>query len=337
MTVSEFVAKWQKAALTERAAAQQHFLDLCDLLEHPKPAQADPTGEWFTFEKGAAKHGGGDGFADVWKRGFFGWEYKGKHKDLDAAYDQLLQYREALENPPLLVVCDMDRIVVHTNFTATVAEVHDIPLAELHQPRHLEILRAVFHSPDKLKPGITSEIITAEAASRLADIAQILRARGLDAHQVAHFLDRIVFCLFAEDIGLLPPNLFSRVVEKTRDSPSRFSKLISQLFDAMAQGGDFGLEVIRRFNGSLFVPGPVLELTQAEIESVHAAAQLEWSAVDPSIFGTLFERGMDPAKRAQLGAHYTSREDIETLVEPVVMQPLRREWQELRDAVESLV
>ncbi|MBM4046951.1 MAG: hypothetical protein FJ279_17750, partial [Planctomycetes bacterium] len=89
MTVSEFVAKWQKVALTERAAAQQHFLDLCDLFEHPKPADADPTGEWFTFEKGAAKHGGGDGFADVWKRGFFGWEYKGKHKDLDAAYDQL--------------------------------------------------------------------------------------------------------------------------------------------------------------------------------------------------------------------------------------------------------
>ncbi|MBM4078175.1 MAG: class I SAM-dependent DNA methyltransferase [Planctomycetes bacterium] len=337
MTVSEFVAKWQKVALTERAAAQQHFLDLCDLFEHPKPADADPTGEWFTFEKGAAKHGGGDGFADVWKRGFFGWEYKGKHKDLDAAYDQLLQYREALENPPLLVVCDMDRIVVHTNFTATVAKVHDIPLAELHQPRNLEILRAVFHSPDQLKPGVTSAAITAEAASRLADIAQGLRARGLDAHQVAHFLDRIVFCLFAEDVGLLPKDLFRRLVENTRESPSRFTRLIGQLFEAMAQGGDFGLDKILCFNGSLFTAEPVLELTPEEIERIHAASQLEWSAVDPSIFGTLFERGMDPAKRAQLGAHYTSREDIETLVEPVVMQPLRREWQELRQTVANLL
>jgi hypothetical protein len=89
MNISEFVSKWRKVELTERSASQQHFLDLCDVFEHPKPAEADPTGETFTFEKGAAKHGGGHGWADVWKRGFFSWEYKGKHKDLDAAYDQL--------------------------------------------------------------------------------------------------------------------------------------------------------------------------------------------------------------------------------------------------------
>src|SRR5438046_2560680 len=111
MTAAEFVAKWSKAELTEQSAAQQHFLDLCELVEHPKPAEADPTGDSFTFEKGAAKQDGGDGWADVWKRGFFGWEYKGKHKDLGEAYKQLLQYREALENPPLLVVCDLDRII----------------------------------------------------------------------------------------------------------------------------------------------------------------------------------------------------------------------------------
>ena len=120
MNVSEFVTKWRKVELTERSASQQHFLDLCEVFEHPKPAEDDPTGERFTFEKGAAKHGGSQGWADVWKKGFFGWEYKGKHKDLVAAYDQLLLYREALENPPLLVVCDMDRIEIHTNFTATV-------------------------------------------------------------------------------------------------------------------------------------------------------------------------------------------------------------------------
>ena len=119
MDVGGFISKWRKVDLTERSASQQHFLDLCELLDHPKPAEADPTGEWFTFERGAAKHGGGDGWADVWKRGFFGWEYKGRHKDLEAAYDQLLEYREALLNPPLLVVCNMDRIIVRTNFTGT--------------------------------------------------------------------------------------------------------------------------------------------------------------------------------------------------------------------------
>lgn len=101
MTVAEFIAKWRKVDLKERSAAQEHFLDLCALVGHPTPATADPTGVDFCFEKGAAKHGGGDGFADVWKKDFFGKEYKGKHKDLDAAYDQLLLYRDALESPPV--------------------------------------------------------------------------------------------------------------------------------------------------------------------------------------------------------------------------------------------
>jgi len=131
MNVSDFVSRWRKVELTERSASQQHFLDLCKVFDHPTPAEADPLGEWFTFEKGAAKHGGGQGFANVWKRGFFGWEYKGKHKDLEAAYDQLLKYRESLENPPLLVVCDMDRFVIRTNFTATATKKYEINLEDL--------------------------------------------------------------------------------------------------------------------------------------------------------------------------------------------------------------
>ncbi len=337
MNVAQFIAKWEKTELKESSAAHEHFLDLCRVFEHATPAAADPTGESFTFERGATKHGGGDGWADVWKRGFFGWEYKGKRKDLDAAYDQLLQYKEALENPPLLVVCDMDRIVVHTNFTGTKGELHDIPLSQLDTPRNLEIVRAVFHHPAKLKPGTTSEAITTEAARTIAEIAWALRQRGIDPEPVAHYLDRIVFCLFAEDVGLLPDQLFTRLLEKTRTDPPKFARYVEDLFAAMADGGDFLLQDIRHFNGNLFVPGPILELTPEEIESLYAAARLDWSAVDPSIFGTLFERGMDPAKRSQLGAHYTSRDDIETLVDPVVMQPLLREWRETRDLVENLL
>jgi type II restriction/modification system DNA methylase subunit YeeA len=336
MTIAEFVAKWRKVELTERSASQQHFLDLCAVFKHPTPAEVDAAGEWFTFERGAAKQEGGRGWADVWKRGFFGWEYKGKHKDLDAAYKQLLQYRQSLENPPLLVVCDMERIRIHTNFTATANKTYEIPLAEMDTPRNIEIMRWLFHEPERLRPGTTSEDITAEVAERLAGVAQNLRGRGLDPMAVARFLDRIVFCLFAEDVGLLPPRLFSQIVEKSRN-PEHFAKLISQLFDAMQAGGDFGLETIRHFNGNLFTDSPVLLLTAEEIKHVQAAARLDWAAVDPSVFGTLFERGLDPAKRSQLGAQYTSRADIETLIEPVVLRPLRREWAEVRAEVESLL
>ena len=130
LTPSEFAAKWARNTRTERAAAQEHFIDLCRMLDYPTPNEADPTGDWYAFEKGADKTEGGDGFADVWKRAHFGWEYKRKKKDLREAYQQLLQYREALENPPLLVVCDMDRFQVHTNFTNTVKTVYTFTLAD---------------------------------------------------------------------------------------------------------------------------------------------------------------------------------------------------------------
>lgn len=337
MNVHQFVLKWTRVSLTERSASQQHFLDLCEIFGHGKPADLDPDGDFFTFEKGAAKYGGGSGWADVWKRGFFAWEYKRQHADLAAAYDQLLRYREALENPPLLVVCDMDRFVIHTNFTGRPAIVHEIPLRELAKPENLEIVRAAFHDPEKLKPGVTREGITQEAANRVAAVAQSMRARDLAALEVAKFLDRFVFALFAQSVDLLPERVVTRLLRSSRDKPELFHKLVSQLFGEMAQGGFFGADEIRHFDGNLFVDDSTLLPTRGELEELYKVARLDWSAIDPSILGTLFERGMDPDKRSQLGAHYTSREDIETLVEPVVMQPLRREWEEVKRVFEEVL
>ena len=337
MTAEAFIAKWSKVDLTERSAAQAHFLDLCELAGHPKPQEADPKGESFTFERGASKHGGGDGWADVWKKDFFGWEYKGRHKDLDAAYDQLLEYRADLNNPPLLVVCDMDIIRVRTNFNNAPTRTHEISLATLGQPRSLEILNAVFHAPDKLRPGVTSEAITEKASGHFAEIAESMRKRGLDPQAVAHFLVRVVFCLFAEDVGLLERGLFTRLVTRVGGDPKRFARHVGDLFSAMATGGEFLLEPIRHFNGSLFDATPVLELTAKEIAAIGTAAGEDWSAVDVSISGTLFERGLNPAKRSQLGSHYTSRAHIETIVEPVVLAPLRREWADVCAKAEPLL
>jgi len=164
-----------------------------------------------------------------------------------------------------------------------------------------------------------------------------MRKRGLNSGQVAHFLDRIGFCLFAEDIGLLPDMIFSRITDKAAGDPARFSRFVGQLFEAMSTGGEFGLESIRHFNGNLFDDASVLELTADEVRWITDAAALDWSAVDPSIFGTLFERGLDPSKRSQLGAHFTGKEDIELLVNAVVMQPLSREWDETKLVVETLL
>jgi hypothetical protein len=337
MTPAQFIAKWSKSTLGEKQAAQQHFLDLCHLFHHPTPADADPTGSWYCFERGAEKRDGGDGWADVWKKDFFGWEYKGKRKDLAEAYKQLDQYRASLENPPLLVVCDLDRFEIHTNFTNTKPQTFVIPLADLDQPRHLEILRHVFHDPDKLRPGAISAAMTEDAAARLGMIADKLRQRGIDPHEVAHFLIRLVFCMFAEDVALLPRGLFTQILDKSHHEPVRFQRLLAQLWSAMATGGDFGAEPIKHFNGNLFDDSAPLLLTTDEMDVIAKASALEWHKVDASIFGTLFTRGIDPKLRSQLGAEYTGRADIETLIEPVVLAPLRRQWHDIRAQTDKLL
>ncbi len=131
MNPADFIHKWEKSTLKESAAAQSHFNDLCDLLDEPKPTDVDQTGETYCFEKGATKSTGGNGFADVWKKGCFGWEYKGPHKDLDRAHEQLLRYSVALENPPLLIVSDTKKFIIRTNWTNTVQETHEIALTDL--------------------------------------------------------------------------------------------------------------------------------------------------------------------------------------------------------------
>ena len=336
MTPQEFIAKWQRANLSERSACQQHFLDLCEVLGQPKPAEADPDGAWYTFERGVRKTTGGKGWADVWMRGHFGWEYKGKHKDLDAAYQQLLLYREALQNPPLLVVCDLDRFEIHTNFTGTPKQVHSFDLQRLARPENLEVVRKLFTDPEAMRPGLTTESITRQAAERFGLLADGMRVRGVEAPAAAHFLMKLMFCMFGEDIALLPEKIFSRVLTGSKNDPRQLSDRLRALFKAMGKGGFFGADEIMHFNGGLFRDADVIDLRPGEIEELIRVNDYDWADVEPSVFGTLFERTLDPAKRSQIGAHYTSRVDIETLVEPVVMAPLRREWEEVRANCDKL-
>jgi type II restriction/modification system DNA methylase subunit YeeA len=334
LTPQTFVAKWRKVTLKESAAAKEHFLDLCRLLDHPTPADADAEGTTFTFEYGAAKLGGGQGFADVFKRGFFGWEYKGKHGNLDKAYRQLLQYRESLHNPPLLVVSDIDTIVVHPNFINRANRPTTLTLDDLLTPAGMAKLRAVFTDPHHFESPETPESVTQRIAGEFARLADRLRAAGHASPPIAHFLIRLLFCLFAEDVGLLPQGLFARLVERTRQQPAAFAMQLRQLFAAMATGGWFGADEIKHFNGGLFEDDTALALDGEGIDVLARVAAADWGAIEPSIFGTLFERSLDPDKRSQLGAHYTSKEDILLIVEPVLMAPLRRRWDAVKAEVE---
>ena len=146
LTPQEFIDKWKRTQLTERSACQQHFIDLCDVVGHAKPAQLDPTGDWFTFERGVTTTDDKQGWADVWKKGCFAFEYKrkDKHKDLKSAYRQLLKYREDLENPPLLIVSDISQTEIHTNFTNTAKKIYHIPLESLAERDNLRLHDGTF-------------------------------------------------------------------------------------------------------------------------------------------------------------------------------------------------
>jgi len=323
MTPSEFIAKWRDNQLSEKAGAQAFFLDLCEVLGVEKPNDPDN----YCFERGATRTGAGRGWADVWMRNCFAWENKGPNGDLSKALKQLMTYALALDNPPLLIVCNRALIEIHTHFTGTPSEIHTIRLEDVGAPENLQKLRWIFDAPEKFRPNRTVLDVTREAAGRFADIAQSMQGRGHPPEKIAHFLIQCLFSMFAEDAGLLPEKLFDRVVSKSAGSPNKLTARLGELFKSMQAGGDFMLEDIAWFNGGLFQVIEPIPLEVSEAKALLAASSMNWSHIEPSIFGTMFERGLDPAMRSQLGANYTDPGTIGKIIDPVIVEPLAAEWE----------
>ena len=177
--------------------------------------------------------------------------------------------------------------------------------------------------------------MTEEAARQFARLAQLLRRYGNEPHATAHFLIRLLFCLFAEDVGILPDGLFTKLVTQPHRTAGAVSGQLRQLFAAMASGGSFGADEIPLVDGGLFNDDSTLDLDGDSLHILAEVSGLDWSSVEPSVLGTLFVRSLDPDKRSQLGAHYTSEADILLIVEPVLMAPLRRRWGEVKAEAEA--
>jgi hypothetical protein len=218
------------------------------MLEEPSPADVDPTGKEYGFEVGASKTTGGNGFADVFKRGHFGWEYKGTKANLDAAFAQLQRYAIALDNPPLLIVSDIGTTIrIHTNWTNSISKVYEIAIAALEDPEKRCWLKSALSDPEALRPSKTRQELTEEVAGDFARLARSLRDRGHAPEDVAHFVNRLVFCMFAEDVKLLPDAMFTRMLERALEDPSEFESFARDLFTAMKAGGRIGFEKVARY------------------------------------------------------------------------------------------
>ncbi|MBZ0320613.1 MAG: SAM-dependent methyltransferase, partial [Anaerolineae bacterium] len=352
----QFVQRWSDSQLGERQAAQSHFIELCQLISHAPPSQYDQAGVEFCFEKPVSTVKGSKGFADVWYKDHFAWEYKGKHKDLDAAYDQLSAYRGGLDNPPLLVVCDFLEYRIYPqwpNMDGTPIVFHNDDLVD---PLTLRYVRWLLEDPTAflrmLRPDLAERNrITRNLAEKFAELAGLMRQNpDWQPMQIARFLTKIAFTLFVDDIRLLP--IMGKGFRKTsvvesiidafvEDAGNDFPEMLQPLFEAMdGRTSRYIGQPVPYFNGGLFADsGPdtndgveVLDITQiiGAMDILRQVSEAEWQDVNPTIFGTLFEGALDDSKRAQLGAHYTDEPDIRLVVEPVLMQPLRQQWEAIQ-------
>ena len=331
MTPQQFIDKWRNTRFGEKQASQLWFNDLLQLVGHPDPIEYGDR-ENFTFEKAVP-----GGFADAYKQGHFGWEFKRSHRQLQGAFDQLLRYQVYLQTPPLLVVSAFSLIRIQTNFPGKETVVHDIPITELTYPEQFNKLRNIFFAPQEFEPGRTVEEVTQETARLFAKIAKYMEGADIDAERMARYLNQLALCLYAENTDLLPESVFTRIIKRYSVDPTRFNLRVRNLFAQMSVGGAFGIDDIPYFNGDLFDGAEPVELNDSALLQLALATDENWRNIEPSIFGTLFERALDATKRSSYGTHYTSAADIMLVIEPVLMKPLRREWDAAKSNADALL
>jgi hypothetical protein len=250
--------------------------------------------------------------------------------------------------PPFLIVCDVGHSIdLYAEFSGTGGHYerfpdpkhHRILLTDLRQESTRALLRAIWTDPPSLDPAKKAAEVTRDIAGRLAKLAKSLEADGHDPQIIAGFLQRCLFTMFAEDIGLLPEDGFKDLLEKVQSSPHGFPVLVSALWKEMATGTAYSALLFKEiacFNGGLFETTTALPLSPAQLAMLTDAAATDWSGVEPSIFGTLLTRALDPRERHKLGAEYTPRSYVERLIRPTIIDPLRDEWDATRIAAASL-
>ena len=347
--ISQFISKWKGAPPSERAHAQSFMRELCALLEVPAPEPAPVRGKevfapLYGFERAIrVKDEPNVKFIDLYRADCFIWENKqlggrgtsGWLKKMEDAFQQAARYARGFATPraPFLVTCDIGHVFeVWSDFSRQgeyggYAARKTVPIDDLAKEEVRTWLRTLWLDPMSLDPAREAARVTWEVAEYLAKLASELEQAGHAPEAVAKFLMRCLFTMFAEDIKLIKDDSFTTALGKTWvHHPEKFERHVVAFWQAMDQGGTFGDADLLRFNGGLFHAPSALPLTGAQLEELLRAAKRNWSAVEPSIFGTLLERALDERKRAELGAHFTPRAYIERLVIPTVIEPLREDW-----------
>ena len=346
------MGRWEGGAATEQAALQGFILDLCQALGVTAPTP--PTDDYrFEYPVHVIDRDGNlaNNRIDCYRAGHFALEGKATgHASADdnrmrRAFGQVRTYVAHVSGnpPPYLMVLDLPRhLMVWDRWSGRYGDFaagKRINLATLHtRPEDIALLCDIFEQPEVRDPRGRAQAVTREIAGKLAELAATLEDRLGDQERVARFLMRCVFSCFAEDVGLLPTGIFQRTLEVGLNAggAGHVSRALTLLWKTMDEGGMYGAEQLSRFNGHFFQFVEALPLEPGEVSLLIEAARFDWSRVEPSIFGTLLVRALDPAERHRLGAEYTPREYIERLIEPTVLEPLRERWTAVQAAVLQL-
>ncbi len=362
--IEPFITRWQSSSGNERANYQMFFSELCDALGVKRPdAKGSISEDPYCFDKDLKiYHPSGKvtpGYIDFYKAEHFLIEAKqggnktGKGtakrgtnsylKAMEAAFVQAIAYTRNLSSkPPFVLTCDIgDHFELWTGFNGDYGGYgarRDILLTELRKPEIFDLFVDIFTAPQKRNPEKIAAKVTREVAADLAELSKKLE--GLhEPQEVAHFLMRCIFTMFAEDVGLLKERLFTEALEtRWLQNPKTFKPEVAALWQAMNDGTTFGFYGrLLKFNGGLFAEATAFDLTQDRLEVLLKAAKRDWQNVEPAIFGTLLERALNSKERSKLGAHYTPRSYVERLVRPVVMEPLRSQWDLVQGEVKQLL
>jgi hypothetical protein len=362
--VETFIKRWAGSSGNERANYQLFFAEMCDALGVDRPFDKgripnDP----YCFDKDVKIfHPSGKvtpGFIDFYKAEHFlieakqggttskkGTAKRGTNtylREMEKAFVQAIAYTRSLSSkPPFLLTCDIgDHFELWMGFSGDYGGYgarREIGLIELRKADVFDLFVDIFSNPQQRNPEKIAARVTREVAADLAELAKRMEA-NVDPQQVAQFLMRCIFTMFAEDVGLLKEHLFTQALE-TRWilNPKTFKPEVEALWEAMNEGTSFGFHgKLLRFNGGLFAESQAFALTKAQLEVLLQAAKRDWCNVEPAIFGTLLERALDSRERSKLGAHYTPRSYVERLVKPVVMEPLGDRWIAVQAEVKQLL
>nr|WP_120278133.1 DNA methyltransferase [Rhizobium sp. AG855] len=282
---------------------------------------------------------------------------RGRRQSANRAWDVLMMNARAQaenyvrllptshEPPPFVLVVDVGHAIeVYANFRRDGKAYDQFPdrrsfriyLEELRDENVRARLKAIWTDPLSLDPTRHAAKVTREIATRIAKVSKALEEQGHQTEEVAMFLMRTLFTMFAEDVELLPKDSFKGLLEDCAQKPEIFPGMMGDLWKAMDEGGFTATirEKVKKFNGEFFKNRRALPLAKEEIGELAAAARYDWKDVEPAIFGTFLEQALDPNDRRKLGAHYTPRAYVERLVIATVIDPLRAEWDAARSTAD---